>query len=153
MVIGNRMYKFSLGTVLNHRKILEENLQKELSLLNQKLTNQKNEYDELETKKNKVSEDLNQKKASFITVSESLMHMRFLERVAQQQDQYVRLINELEVQVSQKREELILAMKNRKVLEKLKEKGSQRYQEEERRTEADFMNEMAAIRYHPESGE
>lgn len=150
MCIINKMYKFSLGTVLNHRKILEENLQKELGLLNQALANQKNEYEELETRKNTVSEDHNQKKASFITVSESLMHMRFLERLAQQQDQHVILINKLEIQINQKREELIQAMKNRKVLEKLKEKGSHRYQEEERRTEADFMNEMAAIRYHTE---
>ncbi len=141
------MYKFPLGTVLNHRKFLEENLQKEFGILKRLLVDERKKLTDIRNSSKKCSKDLRQRQRKSLTVSESLIYVRFIEQLSRNLDkQKVRVI-ETEQDVEKKREDLVAAMKNRKALEKLKEKGLETYRNNLLKQERNFMNEMASVRF------
>lgn len=147
------MYKFSLKAVLNHRRFIEEKLQKELGQLEAILGNERKRLSDLIRARREISKELQEKQREIITISETLLHVRFIEQLSRREDLLKKKILNAEKEVEQKREDLIEAMKNRKVLEKLKEKGWETYKHNMMRKEQEFMNEMAAVRFrHKSSG-
>ena len=66
------MYKFSLGAVLDHRKFLEENLQKELGSLKKQLVDKKNKLAKLKDTRRQFRSEWQSKQQQTMTVSESL---------------------------------------------------------------------------------
>jgi flagellar FliJ protein len=141
------MYKFSLKTVLNHRRFIEEKLQKELGQLKEILFKERKILSDVRRTREQLSKELQDKQRQIITISETLLHVRFIEQLLRREDQQEEKILIAEKEVEQKREDLIEAMKNRKALEKLKEKGLQTYKHNRMRKEREFMNEMAAVRF------
>ncbi len=141
------MYKFPLGTVLNHRKFLEENIQKEFGILKRLLVDERKKLADIRNASKKCSKELRQKQQKSLTVSENLIYVQFIEQLSRNFDkQKVRVI-ETEQDVEKKRVDLVEAMKNRKALEKLKEKGFEEYRKNLMKQEQNFMNEMASVRF------
>ncbi len=147
------MYKFSLKAVLNHRRFIEEKLQKELGQLEAILGNERKRLSDLIRARREISKELQEKQREIITISETLLHVRFIEQLLRREDLLKKKILNAEKEVEQKREDLIEAMKNRKVLEKLKEKGWETYKHNMMKKEQEFMNEMAAVRFRHTSSE
>ncbi len=141
------MYKFPLGAVLNHRKFLEENLQKDLGLLNGMLVKEQERLADFKRARNDFSKELQDKQQKSITISETQLYVRFIEKLSRQLDIQKKRILDAEKDVAEKREELIEAVKNRKALEKLEEKGLEKYEHDMMRKEQNFINEMAAVRF------
>ena len=141
------MYKFSLRAVLNHRRFIEEKLQKELAQLKEIFSNERNRLSDLKRARRIFSKELQDKQREAITISETLLHVRFIEQLSTREDLQKKKVLDAEKEVEQKREDLIEAMKNRKALEKLKEKGWETYKHNMMRKEQEFMNEMAAVRF------
>jgi len=147
------MYKFPLGAVLNHRKFLEENLQKELGQLKKVLVDERKKLGDIKRAKKGFSRELQNKQKKSSTISETLLYVRFIDQLSKRVDMQKERITEAENDVERKREDLVGAMKNRKVIEKLKEKGWETFKHNMLRKEQNFMNEMAAIRFKPKSQE
>ncbi|MBW1900928.1 MAG: flagellar export protein FliJ [Deltaproteobacteria bacterium] len=147
------MYKFSLKAVLNHRRFIEEKLQKELGQIKEILGNERKRLSDLIRARRKISKELQEKQREIITISEALLHVRFIEQLSRREDLQKKQVLSAEKKVEQKREDLIEAMKNRKVLEKLKEKGWETYKHNMMKKEQEFMNEMAAVRFRHTSSE
>lgn len=141
------MYKFPLAAVLNHRKFLEETFQKELGLLKKTLLDERNIFSDINKAKKEFSRELLQKQEKGITISETLLYVRFIEQLSWRLNRQREKVSETEKYVEQKREDLIEAMKNRKTLEKLKEKFRKAYKQKLMRKEQKMMNEMASIRF------
>ena len=141
------MYKFPLAAVLNHRKFLEENLQKELGLLKKTQLDERNKFADINKAKKEFSRELHQKQIKSITISETLLYVRFIEQLSWRLDRQRERVSETEKNVGQKREDLIEAMKNRKTLENLDEKGRKAYTQNLMRKEQKMMNEMASVRF------
>jgi len=121
------MYKFPLRTVLNHRKFLEENLQKDFGILKRLLVDERKKLTDIKKASRNCSKELRQRQQKSLTVSESLIYVRFIEQLSRNLEiQKVKVI-EAEQNVEKKRKDLVEAMKNRKVLQKLKEKGFETY--------------------------
>jgi len=145
------MYKFPLGAVLKHRKFLEENLQKELGLLKRVLVDERKKFAGFKKARKEFSGELQKKRKKGITISETLLYVRYNEQLSRQLDKQKERILEAEKDVDKKREDLIGAMKNRKVLEKLKEKGWETYRRNLMKKELNFMDEMASVRFDPKT--
>jgi flagellar FliJ protein len=145
------MYKFSLGPVLNHRKFLEENLQKQFASLEGILLVEKKKLADFKRAKKEFSEELQDKTQKSITISESQLYVTFIEQLTRRMNKQKEKVLNAEKDVEKKRVELIDAMKNRKALEKLKEKGFEKYKLDMMRKEQNFMNEMASVRFKSES--
>jgi flagellar FliJ protein len=141
------MYKFPLGAVLKHRKFLEDNLQKELGVLKRLLVDDKKKLSDIKNAKRKYSKELQFKQQKSITVSDNLLYIRFIDRLSKRLDMQNDRVFQSEQNVDEKRKELLEALKNKKVLERLKEKGIETYKQNGLKKERIFLNEMASVRF------
>jgi flagellar FliJ protein len=137
------MHKFTLQPLLNHRKFIEETLQKDLSLFKRLLADEKKKLKDYEKVRNGFLVELRQKQRESITASENLLYFNFLVRLASDLDKQRDIVLEVEKKFDRKRDDLIEAMKNRKMLEKLKDKHLKAHSHKLIKNEQDFMNEAA----------
>ena len=112
-----------------------------MSLFKRALINEKKKLKDYEKVRNSLLVKLQQKQRESITVAENLLYLDFLVRLASNLDKQRDRVLDLEKKFDQKRDDLIAAMKERKTLEKLKEKQLKAYNHKLMKNEQDFMNE------------
>ena len=137
------MYKFSLEPVLRHRKLIEEDLQKEFGVLKRQLFDEKERLSHFEQVRNRFSGELQQEQVKSISASDILLYANFIQQVSKEIERQSEKILEAEKNVDEKREELIGAMKNRKIIDRLKEKGIKAYVQAMSKKEQSLINEVA----------
>ncbi len=141
------MYKFPLEAVLTHRKFIEDNLQKKFGILKRILADEIQKHADIKNEKKSLSKKLQELQNVVITVSENLLYVRFIQQLSNRLDEQSKRIIDAEKQVDLKRDALISAVKDRKALEKLKEKGLKSYLLDQAKKEQAFSDEMASVRY------
>ncbi len=137
------MYKFNLETVLNQRKSVAEGLQKELADFKKKLADERRLLAVFKKAKKAASKELQREKMKSITVFEIRLYVNFIEQLSGDIEKQEEKVSDAKKICDEKRENLIEAMKNRKAIEKLKEKGFKQYQHEVAKKEQVFLNEVA----------
>lgn len=140
-------FNFRLETVLQHRRHIEETCQRELAAALAELADEKTSLARLEASRDRYRQELQQKLKSSVTASEMLLFQRYLDRlsldIASQ-----KIKADAAAQLSEKkRTELIAALKNRKVLEKLKEKQTAAAARTALKQEQGLINEVAVTRH------
>ena len=118
------MYRFRLEPVLTHRKHMQEMLQKELGVYERQLDDEQKRLFVYKQAKSRFAEELNEKQRNGIPIAESLLYTAFFNKLAKDINRQEERIMAIEKEFVQKRAELIDAVKNRKTLDKLKEKTS-----------------------------
>jgi len=146
------MYKFSLESVLNHRKLIEDIFQKELAAVKELLSEEKKKLGAYKEKEKRGLEKLRLKQMEDIIIPEILSYLTFLEQLSGELETQKERVLEVEEKLDQKREDLIEALKKKKILEKIKEKGWKEYRQELIKGEQDFLNELAINRFHSGTG-
>lgn len=137
------MYKFSLEPVLKYRKLLEEDLQKDFAVLKRQLLDERERLSNFEQVRDRFSGELQQKQVKSISVSDILLYSDYLQQVSKEIEKQSEKILEAEKSVDRKREELVGAMRNRKTIDRLREKGLKAYVQELSKKEQGLMNEAA----------
>ena len=141
------MYRFNLESLLNHRRYQEEILQKELAGLKVRLAGEKDKLWVLRQKKRKTVQQLQEKQTDGRLVSEIKLFVDFLDQLSKEMEAQRENVLEAERNFSLKRRDLIAAMKKRKTLDRLKEKGLQAYEQEQFKKERSFMDEVASRQF------
>jgi len=141
------MYKFSLQSLLNHRKHIEENLEKELGRIKRTVNNEKRRLENIRKEKIKCKEELQKKQGDGKKVNEIILYFNYLDKLSKDIDEQKRRLKDVEKEHEIKRSELIEAMKKRKTLDRLQEKEMKAFNYSEMKVEQDVMNEVAANRY------
>ena len=116
------MHQFKLEALLNHRRHQEEVCQKELAQTERLLADEK---DRLRCQKREHRENIQQlqaKQKASINVSDIILAVNFIQQLSRNIEDQTICVREATKTVNQKRNELIIIVKNRKTLEKLKEK-------------------------------
>ena len=142
------MYKFNLEPLLNHRRYQEEVLQKELAGLKRRLAAEKDKLWVLRQKKRKTVLQLQEKQTEGRPVSEIKLYIDFVDQLSKEMIVQRQNVLEAERNFNLKRQDLIDAMKKRKTLDRLKEKGLQAYEREQIKKERSFMDEVAAHQFN-----
>ena len=137
------MYKFNLEPVLKYRKLLEEDLQKDFAVLKRQLLAERARLSSLERVRERFSGELQEKQMKNISVSDILLYTDYLNQVSKDIENQGEKILEAEKSVDLKREDLVGAMKNRKMIDRLKEKGLETHIQELSKKEQALMNEAA----------
>ena len=137
------MYKFSLEPVLKYRKLLEEDLQRDFAVLKRKLFDERERLSNFKQVRDRFSGELQEKQVNSISVSDIVLYTDYLQQVTKEIEKQSEKILEAEKNVAQKREELVGAMKNRKMIDRLREKGLKGHVQELAKKEQDLMNEAA----------
>ena len=141
------MYRFNLESLLNHRRYQEEILQKELAGLKVRLAAEKDKLWVLRQKKRKIVQQLHEKQTDGRTASEIKLFVDFVDQLSKEMEAQRENVLEAERNFSLKRRDLIAAMKERKTLDRLKEKGLQAYEQEQFKKERSFMDEVASRQF------
>ena len=141
------MYKFNLEPLLNHRRYQEEVLQKELAGLKKRLTEEEHKLRALRKKKRQFLLQFQKKQKDGRPASEIKLYFDFVEHLSKKIDAQHQNVLEAKRTFNLKRQDLITAMKERKTLDRLKEKGWQAYQQEQSKKERDFMDEVAGFQF------
>ena len=141
------MYKFSLQPLLNHRKHIEENLDKEFGRIKIAVNNEKRKLENIVKEKIKYREELHEKQGDCKRVNVIILCFNYLDKLSKDIDEQKRCIKDVEKKYNIKRSELIKAMKKRKTLDRLKEKEMKAFNYSEMKVEQDIMNEVASNRF------
>jgi flagellar FliJ protein len=144
-------FKFSLEALLNHRLHHEEVVQKELAVYGCRVRDEKATLMRIQQEKDKAYAEIHQKQLRGIAISEHIVYANFLEGLARNMVTQKEKIIDAEKQFAQKREELIEAVKKRKTIENLKEKGLAAYSKNLLKLDQDFLDEVAICRFHNET--
>ena len=141
-------FKFSLESVLKHRQRLEDEAKKNFTESQKKLDDAKVVLGEMYKLIDRSREEIAQfqmnkvaTKVSQILERESFIHGQGLRITSQRQT-----IRILQQDLEEKQEALILALRERKTLEKLKEKKKREHDMEVAQKEALLLDEIATIR-------
>lgn len=144
-------YQFSLESLLNHRIHHEEIIQKELAVCGCRVRDEKANLLRIQQDKERAYSEIQQKQLRGIAISEHIVYANFFEGLARNMLIQQEKIKEAEKQFALKREELIEAVKKRKTIENLKEKGLAAFTRKVMKLDQDFMDEIAISRFHNET--
>jgi flagellar FliJ protein len=142
------MYQFNLEPLLNHRRYQEEVLQKELAVLKIRLVAEKEKLGILRQKKRKYLLQLQKKQSEGCPASEIKLYVDFVDQLAKETEAQKQNVLKAERHFNLKRQDLIAAMKKRKILDRLNEKRLQAYEQEQLKKERNFMDEVASHQFH-----
>ena len=141
------MYRFNLQVLLDYRKRIEEGFQIELSLIQRELENARQALLSSQQEKTHYEEELAEREAREVNLQESILYRDYLRGIRKKIQEQRDRVASIKIEFDKKQEELLAAMKNRKVLEKVKEKHAKEFREELQKQERAFVDEVGIRRY------
>ncbi len=139
---------FKFESVLIHRRYLEEIKQKDYSDARQAVIEIRERLKRLRNNEKQSAMDLQRRIQKKSTISEHLLYVHYLEQIRIDIRKILKEIRRFEKVADQKHAELMEAVKNRKILERLKEKQALEFHREMKRNELKLLGEIAINRYN-----
>jgi flagellar FliJ protein len=140
-------FSFPLEALLNWKRSLEESSQMRLAEIVTRLKVQEQEIEKLILKRLSHEEKLKEKSHRGIRVGEYLLYKQFAEDsrrdLLSKEEKKKRTLREIE----EEREKLIALMKEKKILEKLKEKQFKSFLSQSEKAEQKQNDEIATLKY------
>lgn len=145
------MYHFNLEPLLRHRKFTEESKQKELSLVQRELNHELKILSDLKERQIQLVKEFKDKQTIGMQPYEFCMYRTYTSRLQKEIENQQKSVENIEVKVNMARAELLTAVKDRKTLEKLKEKKKKEFTQKIYKKEQLLTNESAVIRFNRKS--
>jgi len=136
-----------MEALLSHRRHQEEICQKELAQTERLLADENHKLHRQKNEKRGNIQKLQIKQKKIINVSDIILTVRYIQQLSEKIEEQKKCVRKAGSKVNQKRYELITIVKNRKTLEKLKEKEWLAYQQKVKQTERKLMDEVASTRH------
>ena len=138
-------FKFALEKVLQYKEQLENEVKSKLANLNAQKERLKERYANLKNEELFQEQKLSQTPVT--EMGERWLIDTYIKAIRQDIQQTQKNIAMLDTQIEQTRLELAQKAKDKKVMEKLKEKHFERYKKEEQLKEQSNLDEIASIRF------
>lgn len=137
----SRPFTFALEKILEHRRRLEDEAKAELAEVRSRYQRAVERRDAL------AAEIAGVDLTAPATADEMWLKLRYKERLLLDLDATEKLLTRLAAEVAQARERLVVRAKDRKALEKLKERQHREHLEHERERERKQFDDMATVRH------
>ncbi len=141
------MFKFKLQSVLEYRINLEEKIQGEFSQAKRDLEEHRAALKALIAQREKLINDLRNLKQMAIPADDIASMISSVDYVRNQEKTQEEIIQKAREALEQKRSELMEAVKNRKVIEKLRDKHAEEYRIEQGELEQKNSDEMSVLKF------
>jgi flagellar protein FliJ len=138
---------FKLEAVLNHRRHREEAARKRYADAVRDLRQQQERLAEMEKMRREYRQVLRHKQLNGDAAAEILLYTRYLTRLDSEVHAQEKIVREHMKEKEEQRQALMVALKDRKVIEKLKEHHLSQMEIEERAAEQKILNDVAITRY------
>jgi flagellar FliJ protein len=140
---GNMMFEFTLEPLLRQRTFIEEALQKELAAIQDQFNTRRKNLQQLIDTRERCGERLHRIGEKGALVSELKLYYEYFKRLSIEAYEMEQALSRLEANLAAKRNEVVEAMKGRKILENLKEKGLRDYRHRAHKREMKTADEIA----------
>jgi len=137
------MYIFTLQPLLNQRKHIEEALQKELAVIQEQFNARSQALQDLIASRDHWGAKLRRIGAAGARIADLRLYTEYFKRLSIEAYEMQQALERLEENLTDKRDEVVEAMKGRKILENLKERGLQAHREKIRKQEMKSADETA----------
>lgn len=141
------MYHYKLQAVLDYRKMIEDHLKKELSEIREKIALEEDLLNALKRKEMKTIRALKKEQDSGISSYQVVAYHTYLDRLLKRMAEKQALVDELRTEETRKHENVLEAVKKRKMLDRLKSKGVDRYRQMILDQETKFIDEIAVNQF------
>jgi flagellar protein FliJ len=141
-------FKFRLHTVLDVKKKVEDGHKRQLAQLKLLLQNEEIILEKLEDKKCRVQETIRSQQDAKIDVQAILNYYNYLAALGEKIVEQIVTIKELLDSVERKRDDLIEASRERKMIERLKENQFREFRTTAERLEMKVLDEIATNGYN-----
>lgn len=141
------MFKFKLQSVLEYRLNIEEKILNEFSDLKRYLEEQKAVLKALVTEKESLIDDLRNMHNSARKADDIAAILGYVENLRGREKDQKNVIHKAKEAVEEKRKELVEAVKNRKVMENLRDKHAEAYLKNLNETEQKNSDEMSVLKF------
>ncbi|GEM_PF-3115719 len=138
---GMKPFRYSMENILSYRQDIEQTEKQKFAELKNEYLKQRKVQEDLEEKLDKAaSSKLNNPSSSIVDLKNLYQYMLFLQKKMEVQQQ---LVMEAGNRMESQRQRLIEAQKDRKIIEKHKDRCLERYTQELNRTEQQVNDELA----------
>ena len=141
------MFKFKLQSVLDYRLNIEEKILNEFSELKRELDRQKAMLEELKSERESMVAGLRNMQSQTIKAHYISSIVVYVDRLRESEKQQKQVIQQIMEAVDKKRQELVEAVKNRKIMENLKDKQKEEYIKDVNDTEQKDSDEMSVLKF------
>ena len=141
------MYTFNLQAVLDHRQYVEDNLKKELAEIKQQILAARQQLGALQRKEMDTAAILKLEQKQGLSSDQVIAYHHYLKRLAGHIVNQKDVVSKIKAQAAAKQNELVEAVKQRQILEKLKEQGQVRFNQAMLSKEMQFIDEIAVNRF------
>jgi flagellar FliJ protein len=141
------MFKFKLQSVLDYRLNIEEKILNEFSELKRELDRQKAMLEELKSERESMVAGLRKMQSQTIKAHDISSILVYVDRLRESEKQQKQVIQQIMEAVDKKRQELVEAVKNRKIMENLKDKQKEEYIKDVNDTEQKDSDEMSVLKF------
>ncbi|PID39983.1 MAG: flagellar export protein FliJ [Proteobacteria bacterium] len=144
---GSKMYTFKLQAVLDHRQFIEDQLNKDFAEINQRIMTIKKQMDQLRRKEMETIRALKNEQSLGISSDQVIVYHAYLRQLGDRLANQAKTLVNVENEACEKRDALLDAVKRRKILEKLKAQGIDRYNRAILEDEMKFIDEIAVNQF------
>ena len=141
------MFVFSLQTVLDYRKNIEEKILNEFSEKKRELELEELKLQNLIKERANLIGELRKMQNKSLHVDDIARYVSYVEQVRENENKQNIIIAQVSEQLEAKRMELLDAVKKTKIMEKLKERHAEEYEDAQRAFEQKNSDEMAVLKF------
>lgn len=141
------MFKFKLQSVLEYRLNMEEKILNEFSDAKRYLEEQKAVLRALVSNREGLMNDLRNMQRTPMRADDIAALVQYVENIRGKENEQKNIIHQAKEQVESKRKVLVEAVKNRKVLENLRDKHAEEYRKNFNELEQKNSDEMSVLKY------
>ncbi|NLL81341.1 MAG: flagellar export protein FliJ [Tissierellia bacterium] len=136
-------YKFSMEKILDWREDLEKASMERFALTQNELNQEKLKLSNLY----KEYESLKERFVKYKSANEIKQYQLYKSDLEKKIELQIQVVEEKTNELEERRLELVDAQKDRKIMEKLKEKDYENYKEKENLEEQKFLDEISVVKY------
>lgn len=136
-------YKFSMEKILDWREDLEKASMERFALTQNELNQEKLKLSNLY----KEYKSLKERFVKYKSANEIKQYQLYKSDLEKKIELQIQVVEEKTNELEERRLELVDAQKNRKIMEKLKEKDYENYKEKENLEEQKFLDEISVVKY------
>ncbi len=141
------MFKFKLQSVLEYRLNVEEKILNEFSDTKRHLEEQKAVLKALINERENLMDDLRSMQRAPMKADDIAAILGYVDNLREREKVQKNIIHQAKEVVEQKRKELVEAVKNRKVMENLRDKHAEEYLKNLNETEQKNSDEMSVLKF------
>lgn len=140
-------FVFKLEAVFNLKKQIENSMKNELGKAVQELERQKKILKEIELERDECISEISSKSSVGISVGKLKEYNSYISFLNDSMERQKNNIKNAQKSVDKYREQLIIAVRERKMMEKLREKKYEEHLKEQQKEEQKIIDEIASFNY------